>query len=187
MFIDDNSHINNSIQRRGTRLLTKQITSTTYVFGTSTTDSSTTVYEPDPAAHAIGETVFVVGSFMRTTTLTNTFLWINPPASSFGSNLPPAPTLIAPYGAPVSGGLNSSAAQAFALTCQFAGAPAGVVDEIRLSTNDWAYVTGGTPAVLQNPAGTNIVAGQSAPWRAPAGLQATLPMSTRPMRSSRSS
>jgi hypothetical protein len=174
MFIDDNSHINNSIQRRGTRLLTKQITSTTYVFGTSTTDSSTTVYEPDPAAHAIGETVFVVGSFMRTTTLTNTFLWINPPASSFGSNLPPAPTLIAPYGAPVNGGLNSSAAQAFALTCQFAGAPAGVVDEIRLSTNDWAYVTGGNPAVLQNPAGTNIVAGQSATLRVIARGTATL-------------
>src|ERR1043166_1087321 len=174
MFIDDNSHINNSIQRRGTRLLTKQITSTTYVFGTSTTDSSTTVYEPDPAAHAIGETVFVVGSFMRTPTLTNSFLWINPPASSFGSNLPPAPTLIAPYGAPVNGGLNSSAAQAFALTCQFAGAPAGVVDEIRLSTNDWAYVTGGNPAVLQNPAGTNIVAGQSATLRVIARGTATL-------------
>jgi hypothetical protein len=93
-----------------------------------------------------------VGSYQRTGGVqTNVNLWINPPASSLGSNLPPAPTLVAPFPASFGGGINNNGARAFGIMCQFPEAPSGILDDVRVTTNSWKFVTGGDPAILTNP------------------------------------
>jgi hypothetical protein len=47
-------------------------------------------------------------------------------------------------------GLNNNSARAFGIMCQFAGAPGGIIDDVRVATN-WAFATGGDPAILLNP------------------------------------
>jgi hypothetical protein len=161
-FGDDPSatFIPNQINRLGTRLLTRKV-GLGYVLGTSRSASTADyVYEPDAAAHNINDVLFVVMAFQREAAVrTNISVWINPPVSSFGSNQPPTPTLIASTGL---SSLNAGNARVFALLCQFTTAPTGVIDELRISTNDWSFVTGGDPAITQNPANQTLPAGGNA-------------------------
>ena len=134
-FVDDPSlsFTGSQIGRLGTRLLTKKVGSG-FVLGTSRTGlTADFVYEPDGNAHNVGDVLFVVQGYQRVAGVqTNVNLWINPPSSSFGSSTPPAPTLSAPY--PIgafTGALNTNGARAFAVLCQFATAPSGVIDDLR--------------------------------------------------------
>lgn len=163
-FLDDPAPQAGNVARRGTRLLTKKITATTYVLGTSRSDSvADFVYEPDGAAHNVGDVLFVVGCYQRTGGVsTNVSLWVNPPSSSLGSNQPPAPTLVAPFPASFAGGLNNNSARAFGIICQFPEAPTGVIDDVRVAANDWSYVTGGDPSVLTQPVSLTQPEGSSA-------------------------
>jgi hypothetical protein len=104
---------------------------------------------------------------------TNVNLWINPPASSFGSSQPPAPTVVATAG---NLALNNNSARGFALLCAFANAPSGVIDDFRVTTNDWSAVTGGpgiyvSPTNLTRNAGTNATFRVGAFGGAPLGYQ----------------
>src|ERR1043166_6213956 len=149
----------NNLARCGTRLLTKKISSTTFVLGTSKTGVTTDMlYEPDANAHPINVPLFIVGSFEVAGSVTNCNLWVNPPIESFGSNLPPAFSVTA-SGGTGNTALNNSGVAAFVINCQSTAAPAGIIDELRVSTN-WTYVTGGDPAILSVPA--NKVVGQRA-------------------------
>jgi hypothetical protein len=160
-FIDDTSTTisGNTIARRGARLLTRKISSTTYVLGTGKT-SSTNGFIYESSAHNVGDVLFVVGSYQRSGTSTNVYLWVNPASESFGTSTPPTPTLVAPVvTAPL--GLNVNNARGLAVSCQFPAAPTAVIDEVRVAT-DWAYVTGGDPAITQNPANVSAPEGGTA-------------------------
>ena len=151
----------NQIARLDARILTKKVGSG-YVLGTtrSPDDTAYFVYEPDTAAHNVGDTVFVVACFQFLAGVqTNVSMWVNPPASSFGSNQPPEPTLVATAG-DVAGATPS--ARALAILCQFPTEPSGIIDDVRVSINDWAYVTGGDPAILTQPISQTVAEGASA-------------------------
>jgi hypothetical protein len=161
-FLDDPSTSipSNTIARLGARLVAKKVDSLNYVLGVSkTATTSDFAYESTSSPHAVNETVFVVVAFERTASQTNVYAWINPPASSFGSNAAPAPTLTATSG---TSALNVNGPRAFGILCQFSTAPSGVIDELRIATNDWAYVTGGNPAILVPPSSLNLVGGNNA-------------------------
>jgi hypothetical protein len=160
-FGDDPAHIGNQIGRLGCRVLTKKV-GTGFVLGTSMTQlTADFVYEPDASAHPVGEVLFVVQGYQQTANVqTNVYLWINPPASSFGGSTPPTPTVIAPYAAAgLNGALNNNGARSFALLCQFATAPSGVIDELRVGTQ-WGLVTGG-PGIYAQPTNQNANAGST--------------------------
>jgi hypothetical protein len=173
-FIDDPTPSPNNIARLGSRIVTKKVGSG-YVLGTSKSATATDfIYEPDTAAHNVNDVLFVVMSYQRIGGVqTNVLVWINPPTSSFGSNQPPAPTLIATSG---NTALNNNSARGFALLCAFANAPTGIIDDLRITTNDWAAVTGG-PAVYSSPANQTRNAGTTATFQvaafggAPLGYQ----------------
>lgn len=151
---DDPAPQNGSIGRLGSRLLTKKVGSG-YVLGTSrSANTADFIYEPDASAHSVGEVVLVVMSYYRPTTAQPDInLWINPPFSSLGSNQPPAPTISATSGTTA---LNGNNARAFGVLGQFPGAPEGIIDDVRIATNDWSFVTGGDPAILTNPTNRNV-------------------------------
>lgn len=150
------------IARLGTRVLTKKVGSG-YVLGTSKSATTTDfVYEPDGNAHNVGDVLLVVAGYQRIAGVqTNVNLWINPPASSFGSNQPPAPTLAALTGGTA---LNNGNARFFAILCQFTTAPSGLIDELRVTTN-WASATGGADIYAQ-PTNQTANAGTTATLRA---------------------
>ena len=156
-FVDDPTapFYGNQINRLGTRVVTKKVGSG-FVLGTSkSATTSDFVYEPDGSAHNVGDVLLVVQGYQRDgTTQTNVNLWINPPSSSFGASTPPAPTLTALTG---STALNNNGARVWGLLCQFANAPSGVVDDVRVST-DWAAVTGG-PGLYASPTNQTANAG----------------------------
>ncbi|HVM48324.1 MAG TPA: immunoglobulin domain-containing protein [Candidatus Acidoferrum sp.] len=160
-FIDDPSHSGNQIQRLGTRVLAKKVGSG-YVLGTSMNQYTTNfVYEASGNAHNVGDVLFVVQAYLRNAGVqTNVFLWVNPPSSSFGSNAPPAPTLIAPLTPTANTALNNDGARGFALLCQYANAPSGVIDDVRFGT-DWATVTGG-PGLYASPSNQTFNAAATA-------------------------
>ena len=149
----------NQIGRLGTRLVTKKV-GDGYVLGTSRSATvADFVFEPDGAAHAINEVVFVVMGYQRAGGVqTNVQLWINPPLSSLGSNQPPAATVVATAG---NSALNASSARMFVVLCQFPGAPSGIIDDVRVSTNDWEFVTGGDPAVTTAPPNRSVPQGNN--------------------------
>jgi hypothetical protein len=149
------------IARLGARVLTKKVGSG-YVLGTSKSATTTDfVYEPDGNAHNVGDVLFVVVGYQRVASVqTNINLWINPPASSFGSNQSPAATLTAVTG---NTALNNGGARVFALLCQFATAPSGVIDDVRIGA-DWATVTGG-PGIYASPTNQTRNAGTNATFK----------------------
>ena len=157
-FGDDPSRIPNQIGRLGGRLLTKKVGSG-FVLGTSRSPTATDfVYEPDGNAHNVGDVLFVVQGYQQAAGgQTNVLLWVNPPSSSFGASTPPAASVTALTGLTA---LNVNGARLFALMCQFANAPSGVIDDIRISTN-WATVTGGADIYAQ-PTNTPANAGTTA-------------------------
>lgn len=136
-----------TLSRAGARLLTKK-TDGGYLLGISKT-SATADYVYDTTVRSVNEVVLVVAGYERVGGVTNVSLWVNPPASSFGSPTPPAPTVTTTSGS--TGDINANAIRAFLLLCQFAGGPAAIVDELRIA-NNWAYVTGGDPAIVELPA-----------------------------------
>ncbi len=150
----------NQIGRLGSRLLTKRV-GEGYVLGISrSAGTADYAYEPDAAAHSTNEVLFVVLGYDRPTAAQPTVsLWVNPPLSSLGSNQPPAATVVASSGLTA---LNTGNARVFAILCQFAGAPGGRIDEVRVATNDWAFATGGDPAILTPPANRSVPPGNNA-------------------------
>lgn len=169
IFLDDPSlaFSANSIARRGARLLTRKVTSTSYVLGTGKSSSTADfIYEPDGSAHNVGDVVFVVASHQRANGVTNLHLWINPPSESFGSDAAPGPTLVAPIASTTTGGLNNSNARAFAIMNQYNNTPGCLIDDVRVAT-DWKYVTGGdrviTPvSITAQPVSRTVAPGAKA-------------------------
>jgi hypothetical protein len=157
-FGDDPSRLPNSIGRLGGRVVTKKVGSG-FVLGTSRSASTSDfVYEPDGNAHNVGDVLFVVQGYQQVAGgATNINLWINPSAATFGASSPPAPTLAATSGTTA---LNSSRARLWAMMCQFATAPSGVIDDVRIAT-DWATVTGG-PAIYSVSSNQTYNAGSTA-------------------------
>jgi len=158
-YLDDPAPQGGQINRLGSRLVTKKVGSG-YVLGISrSANTADFVYEPDAAAHNLNDVLFVVGVYQRIAGVqTNISLWINPPASSFGSNQPPDATLVTLTG---NSALNNNSARAFGILCQFAGAPGGIIDDVRVATN-WTFATGGNPAILQNPTNRIVPPGNNA-------------------------
>lgn len=158
-FLDDPAALANSIGRLGSRLVTKKV-GNGYVLGISKSATTTDfAYEPDDAAHSIDDVLFVVMSNQRIPNVeTNIFLWINPPFSSFGSDTHPEPTIVATAG---NTALNGNNARAFALLTQFANAPSGVIDELRISTNWIDVAPAGDPAIEQNPVSQTVPPGNN--------------------------
>ena len=161
-FGDDPSRIPNAIGRLGGRVLTKKVGSG-YVLGTSKSATTTDfVYEPDGSAHNVGDVLFVVQGYQQAAGgQTNVVLWINPSSSSFGASTPPAASVTALTGITA---LNVNGARLFALMCQFANAPSGVIDDLRIGT-DWATVTGG-PGIYSAPTNQTFNAGTNATLKA---------------------
>ena len=176
-FLDDPSLGNTTAQigRLGSRLLTKKV-GAGYVLGIGRSASiASFVYEPDAAAHNVGDVLFVVACYQRVAGVqTNVDLWVNPPASSFGLAQPPAPTLVAPYPSSTAGGINNNSARAFGILCQFPSAPSGIIDEVRVATNDWAYVTGRYLNILQDPVSQALPPGHDVSFSV--GAQGTAPL-----------
>ena len=162
-FTDDprTSLAGNQILRLGGRLVTKQVTSGTYVLGTSKS-ATTTEFAYDSTVRNVGDVLFVVQGYQQAVGgPTNVYLWINPSSSSFGSSTAPAPTVSATVGKTA---LNADGARGFALMCQFPSAPSGVIDDIRLGM-DWATVTGG-PGIYAAPTNQTFNAGDTATLKA---------------------
>ena len=98
----------------------------------------------DTTTYAVGQTVFIVGSYTFNTASTNddeADLWIAPPPATFGSATAPSPTLSSTTGSDISGAQIAS----FILFGRGSGntglQPAAMVaDELRIGTN-WAGVT----------------------------------------------
>jgi hypothetical protein len=161
-FLDDPSltFSANQIGRLGSRLVSKRV-GDGYVLGISrSANTADFVYEPDGAAHTTNEVLLVVGCYQREAGVqTNINLWVNPPASSFGSNQPPPPTLVATSG---NSALNNNSARAFGILCQFPSEPRGLIDDVRVAINDWAFVSGGDPAILVQPVSQTLPAGATA-------------------------
>src|ERR1051325_3358092 len=108
----------------------------------------------------LGDVVFVVASWTYSVTGTNANLWVNPAASSFGASAPPASSAGVTNGA-TGGSLNASGPRAFLVSCLNPTAPGGILDELRVHTN-WAYVTGGDPAILTPPLSRTLSPGDNA-------------------------
>ncbi|MDB6121636.1 MAG: Immunoglobulin I-set domain protein [Pedosphaera sp.] len=98
----------------------------------------------DSIVHAVGETVFVVGSYTFNTNSTSddvANLWINPDPASFGNAIPPTPTLSSSTGSDFSG----SAIASFVIfrrgdTSTALQPAAMLADELRIGSS-WSSVT----------------------------------------------
>jgi hypothetical protein len=160
-FGDDPSRIPNQIGRLGGRVLTKKVGSG-FVLGTSRSAATADfAYEPDGAAHNVGDVLFVVQGYQQAAgNQTNVLLWVNPPSVSFGASTPPPASVTATNGITA---LNVNGARLFALMCQFANAPAGIIDDLRIATS-WATATGGADIYAQ-PTNAPANAGTTATFR----------------------
>jgi hypothetical protein len=90
-FSDGTAAQPNLLARAGTRVLTKKV-GAGFVLGVSKTANNADMVF-DTTVYNVNDVLFLVGSYEIIGTVTNCNLWINPPASTFGSNLPPAPTI----------------------------------------------------------------------------------------------
>ena len=122
--------------------------------------STASEFAYDATVRNIGEVLFVAVAYERVGLATNVNLWVNPPASSFGSNAPPAANATITSGS-TAGEISANSARAFVISCQTATAPSGIIDELRIATN-WAYVSGGDPAILINPVNRTVPPGGTA-------------------------
>lgn len=115
-------------------------------------------YAYDPTIRNVGDVLFVVVSYERAGGATNVNLWVNPPASSFGSNAAP-PSVASVTSGGWTGDMNASGAASFVLSCQTAFSPSCLIDEIRVATN-WGTVTAGNPtipiAITADPDSRNV-------------------------------
>lgn len=88
-----------------------------------------------PTVYALGQTVFIVGSYTFNAGVgdDSSSLWINPSAATFGDDAIPSATVT------VTGGTDMSALTQF-LIRGASGSPSGVLDELRVGTT-WSEVT----------------------------------------------
>ncbi|HXU78777.1 MAG TPA: immunoglobulin domain-containing protein, partial [Methylomirabilota bacterium] len=159
-FSDGNAGQTAQVARVGARVVTKK-SGAGYVLGMSRNNTpADNVY--DTTVYNVNDVVFLVGSYDRIGGVTNVNLWINPPGSTFGSNAAPAPTLSVTTVTSFTGDVNAAGPiQGFVVLCQNATAPSGMLDDLRIGTN-WSFVTGGDPAVVQNPTNRTVPAGNNA-------------------------
>ena len=148
-----------SVQRMGGRLVI-MTSGGGYVLGVGK-GTTTADYRYDSTVRAVGDVVFVVVSYERAGGVTNINLWVNPPASSFGSNAPPASVASVPQGSGLND-LNANGVRAFILSCQTTTSPTCIIDEVCVATN-WANVTGGNPtfpiSIAAEPASRTVEVG----------------------------
>jgi hypothetical protein len=170
-FSDGTATQPNLLARAGTRVLTMK-TNAGFVLGVSKTGNNADMVF-DTTVYNVNDVLFIVGSYEIIGTVTNCNLWINPPASSFGSNSPPAPNVTASAHSGGSTALNPTSVAAFAINCQSPAGPVGIIDELRVGTN-WTFVTGGDPAILSVPANQTVPPGATAHFSVAARGTATL-------------
>ena len=89
-----------TVQRAGGRLVFKT-SGGGYVVGVGK-GTTTADYVYDSVVRNVGDILYVVVSYERVVGATNVNLWVNPAASTLGSNAPPTPTASVPQG--VNGG-----------------------------------------------------------------------------------
>jgi hypothetical protein len=147
-----------TLTRTGGRLVTKK-NGTGYQIGIGL-GSTTAEYQYDSTVRNLNDIVFVVVGYEALTGSTNVYLWVNPAASSFGSNAAPAATATLLHGN-LAGNINPSGANAFVFSCQSAAIPSVTIDDLRIGKT-WAFITGGPeigtqPANLTRNAGSNAV------------------------------
>lgn len=114
----------------------------------------------DNTVHAVGETLFVVGSYTLNTGSTSddtSAMWINPFFTTFGAPAPPAPTLTSAAGNDISSQVIRSLLLRDALSTE----PVVIIDELRIGTN-WASVTPpgpipANPTLTASSAGSQII------------------------------
>jgi len=163
-FSDGNAGQTTPVLRMAARVVVEK-SGTNYVLGMSRNNNPTdNVYATN--LFTTNDVVLVVGSYDRIGGVTNINLWLNPPASSLGSNNPPAATLTMPLGTSgaFTGDINATGGGiilGFCIVNQSPLAPSGIIDEVRIGTN-WTFVTGGDPAILQNPTNRIVASGGSA-------------------------
>ena len=132
------------LSRLGTKVLTKRVNDG-FVLGLGRNNVlADWVY--DSTVYNVNDVLFIVGSYELVGGATNVNLWINPPTNTFGATTPPTPTLSATNYTGTGGALNGNGVRAFAILCQFATAPGGIIDELRVEKT-WANATGGQPPV----------------------------------------
>lgn len=112
-----------------------------YQLGISNRSNATTTYAP--TVYALGQTVFIVGSYTFNAGAgdDSSSLWINPSAATFGDDAIPSATVT------VTGGTDMTALSQF-LIRGANGSPTGVFDELRVGTT-WSEVT--TAAAIPEP------------------------------------
>ncbi len=135
-FSDDPSSQPNLLARGGARIVTKK-SGAGYLLGVGKS-SVATDYVYDTTVRQTNEVLFVVASYERSGTSTVANLWINAPPSVFGAATAPSPTISCTNGS--TGDLNANGVRAFVILCQNAGAPGGIIDELRVGTT-WSSVT----------------------------------------------
>ncbi len=150
------------LARLGTRVLTKRVNNG-FVIGLGR-NSTIADYIYDTTQYNVNDVLFIVGSYELVGGVTNVNLWINPATNTFGSLTPPAPTLSASNYTTTTGALNVNGVRSFAILCQNATAPSGIIDELRVEKN-WGDVTGGQPpqpiAITVQPTARNVTAGNT--------------------------
>jgi hypothetical protein len=148
------------LARLGTRVVTKQ-SGAGYVLGLAR-NNVVADYIYDSTVRDTNEVLFIVGSYELVGGVTNVNLWINPDTNTFGTTTPPAPTLFMSNATPAAGALNGNGVRAFAILCQNATAPGGIIDELRVERS-WKYVTAGDLSapitLLIQPKPRTVVAG----------------------------
>ncbi|MDB6122210.1 MAG: sulfatase [Pedosphaera sp.] len=150
---------NATLLRTATRVYTKR-SGIGFKLGVARNSNTPSDWVFDPTQRNTNEVLFVVGSYDYNNHTAN--LWINPPATAFGSNTAPLPTITATGGAD----LNSNGIRAFVLGCRTNAPPSCLVDELHIGTS-WAIVTGGLDIALQ-PANQTQNAGTTATFSATA-------------------
>ena len=136
--------------RIGTRILTKRINEK-FVLGLAR-NNTVADFVYDTTERNVNDVLFIVRSYELVGGTTNVNLWINPDTNTFGAATAPAPTLSASTYSTTTGALNGNGVRSFAILCQFATAPSGIIDELRVEKT-WANATSG-----QNPVGLVIEA-----------------------------
>lgn len=132
------------LARLGTRVVTKRLNNG-FVIGLAR-NNVVADYVYDTVERNVNDVLFLVGSYELVGGVTNVNLWINPDTNTFGSLTPPAPTLSASNYSGTGGALNVNGVRSFAILCQNAIAPSGIIDELRVEKT-WANATGGQPTV----------------------------------------
>jgi len=152
-FGDTIGNQNATLLRTATKVYTRRA-GTGFNLGVARNSNTATDWVFDTTQRNTNEVLFVVGSYDYNNHTAN--LWINPAASTFGSNSAPSPTITATRGAD----LNANGIRAFVLGCRTNPPPGCIVDDLRIGTV-WSMVTGG-PGIAVQPQDQALGAGSTA-------------------------